>query len=175
MGSSRPKLGLLSTQYLGGLTAWDKIREYAEIHRSSGYVRPNAWKKVFIKSLAVVFKAWHHSGFQIVPGAITPTNISIPEMDFRESAVIMTLTGWSDYRTPLSLVNPMIEDYYRKTVALYPWLKKHIDVLWIFDACVEGLGKQDAEKFLQELRLELKKRKVVCHDLTNLKDIHRLL
>ena len=170
LGSSRPGLGLLSTQYLGGLTAWDKIREYAEIHRSSGYVRPNAWKKVFIKSLAVVFKAWHHSGFQIVPGAITPTNISIPEMDFRDSAVIMTLTGWSVYRNPLSLVIPMIEDYYRKTVALYPWVKKHIDILWVFDACVEGLGKEEAEKFLQELRTMLKKQKLVCHDGTSLKD-----
>jgi long-subunit acyl-CoA synthetase (AMP-forming) len=170
LGSSRPNLGLLSTQYIGGLTAWDKIREYAEIHRSSGYVKPNAWKKVFVKSLAVVFKAWHHSGFQIVPGAVTPTNISIPEMDFRDSAVIMTLTGWSEYRTPLSLINPMIEDYYCKTAALYPWVKKHIELHWIFDACVEGLGKQEAENFLGDLRIELKKHKVVCHDEVNLKD-----
>lgn len=170
LGSSRPSLGLLSTQYIGGLTAWDKIREFAEIHRSSGYVKPNAWKKVFIRSLATVFRAWHHSGYQIVPGAITPTNISIPERDFRESAVILTLTGWSEYRSPLSLVLPMIEDYYCKTTALYPWVKKQIDPEWIFDASIEALGKEDALAFLNQLSADLKKHKVICHDQTNLKD-----
>jgi len=169
MGSSRPNLGLLSTQYIGGLTAWDRIREFAEIHRSSGFVKPNAWKKVFIRSLVAVFKAWHHSGYQIVPGAITPTNISIPEMDFRESAVILTLTGWSEYRSPLSLVNPMVQDYYCKTTALYPWVKKQIDINWIFDACIEALGKQEAIEFLTSLKEELKKHKVICHDQTNMK------
>ncbi len=170
LGSSRPNLGLLSTQYIGGLTAWDKIREFAEIHRSSGYVRPNAWKKVFIRSLATVFKAWHHSGYQIVPGAITPTNISVPEMDFRESAVILTLTGWSEYRDPLSLISPMVEDYYCKTVALYPWVKKQIEIQWIFDACIEALGKEEAIKFLDSLMNELSKRLVICHDQSKLKD-----
>ncbi len=170
LGSSRPSLGLLSTQYIGGLTAWDKIREYAEIHRSSGYVRPNAWKKVYIRSLSTVFKAWHHSGYQIIPGAITPTNISIPEMDFRESAVILTLTGWSQYKGPLSLVNPMIQDYYCKTTALYPWVKKQLDINWIFDACIEALGKDEALEFLGSLKEELKKHKIVCHDESGLKD-----
>ncbi|MCX6281328.1 MAG: AMP-binding protein [Bacteroidetes bacterium] len=170
LGSSRPGLGLLSTQYIGGLTAWDKIREFAEIHRSSGYVKPNAWKKVFIRSLATVFKAWHHSGYQIVPGAITPTNISIPEMDFRESAVILTLTGWSEYRNPLSLVIPMVQDYYCKTAALYPWVKKQIEINWIFDASIEALGKEEAIEFLGRLSMELKKHKVICHDQTSLKD-----
>ena len=170
LGSSRPGLGLLSTQYIGGLTAWDKIREFAEIHRSSGNVKPNAWKKVYIRSLATIFKAWHHSGYQIVPGAITPANISIPEMDFRESAVILTLTGWSEYRNPLSLISPMVEDFFGKTTALYPWVKKQIDIHWIFDACIEALGKEEALEFLGSLRDELKKHKVICHDQTNLKD-----
>ena len=170
LGSSRPDMGLLSTQYIGGLTAWDKIREFAEIHRSSGYVKPNAWKKVFIRSLATVFKAWHHSGYQIIPGAITPTNISIPEMDFRESAVILTLTGWSQYKGPLSLVSPMVEDYYCKTTALYPWVRKHIEISWIFDACIEALGREEATEFLDNLMEELKKHKMTCHDNLALKD-----
>jgi len=170
LGSSRPNLGLLSTQYIGGLTAWDKIREYAEIHRSSGYVKPNAWKKVYIRSLATVFKAWHHSGYQIVPGAITPTNISIPEMDFRESAVILTLTGWSEYKNPLSLVVPMVQDYYCKTTALYPWVKKQIEISWIFDACIEALGREDALLFLGNLDSELRKHRVSCHDQSPLRE-----
>jgi hypothetical protein len=171
LGSSRPSLGLLSTQYIGGLTAWDKIREFAEIHRSSGFVKPNAWKKVFVRSFATVFTAWHHSGYQIVPGAITPSNISIPEMDFRESAVILTLTGWSEYKSPLSLVKPMVMDFYCKTTALYPWVKKQLELNWIFDACIEALGREEALEFLDKLRMELRSNHVTCHDESNLKDI----
>lgn len=151
LGSSRPSHGILSTQYIGGLTAWDKIRELSEIHRSSGMVRKNAWKKIFIRSFAVIFKAWHHSGFQIVPGAISTSNISVPEMDFRESAVVLSLAGWSEYKGTLSLVAPMVQDFYFKTASIYPWCLKQLDINWIFDAVVEALDLEEARKFLEQL------------------------
>ncbi len=163
LGSSRPTLGILSTQYIGGLTAWDKIREFSEIHKSAGYLKPNAWKKVFVKSFSVIFRAWQDSGYQIVPGVITPSNIMIPEMDFRESAVIVTLTGWSLYKNPLSLVNPMLQDFYCRTAALYPACKKNLDVNWIFDACIETFGKEEARGFLELLRSDLKRKPFACY------------
>ena len=168
LGSSRPALGIISTQYIGGLTAWDKIREFSEIHKSSGYIRPNAWRKLFVKSFSVIFNAWHHSGFQIVPGVITPANVVVPEMDFRESAVIVSLTGWTKYIDTLSLIRPMLQDFYCKTAGLYPWCKKQLDVTWIFDACIEALGKDEAIRFLEQLQEELKTTPVVCHDETTL-------
>ncbi len=168
LGSSRPKLGVLTTQYLGGLTTWDKIRELSEIHRSSGYSRSNAWRKIFIKSFAVIFKAWHHSGFRIIPGAISPANIAIPEMDFRENAVILSLAGWAEYTDPLSLVAPILQDFYCRTAALYPWCKGELDVTWIFDGCIEALGKEEAGKFLETLRVLLDGRPVTCFDSVEL-------
>jgi len=91
-------------------------------------------------------------------------------MDFRESAVILTLTGWSEYRNPLSLVNPMVQDYYCKTTAVVSLrVKKQIEITWIFDACIEALGKEEALDFLTRLREELKKHKVVCHDQARVK------
>lgn len=168
LGSSRPGLGILTTQYIGGLTAWDKIREYSEIHKSAGYLRANAWKKLFITSFSVIFKAWHHSGFQIVPGAISPTNVAIPELDFRESAKVLSLTGWTAYKNTLSLVSHMIEEFYCKTAAIFPWCRTQLDVSWIFDACIEALGKEEATVFLQTLKNDLEKHPVYCYGIDNL-------
>ncbi|MGA3013330.1 MAG: GNAT family N-acetyltransferase [Bacteroidales bacterium] len=168
LGSSRPNLGILSTQYIGGLTAWDKIREFAEIHKSAGYVYPNAWKKVFTKAFTVIFRAWHHSGFQIVPGLISPNNVVVPEMDFRQSAVIVSLTGWTTYRNTVSLVGPILQDFYCKTAALYPWCSKHLEVSWIFDACIEALGREEAIHFLETLKKDLEQKPVYYFDDGNL-------
>ncbi len=164
LGSSRPNLGVLTTQYIGGLTAWDKIRELSEIHRSSGFIKGHAWKKIFIKSFAVFFKAWHHSGYQIVPGAVSPSNVAIPEMDFRESAVILSLAGWSGYKNTLSLIEPMLQDFYCKTASIYPWCSNQLEITWIFDACIEALGKEDAEKFLGKLKVDIKSKSLTCFD-----------
>ena len=169
LGSSRPPLGVLTTQYIGGLTAWEKIRELSEIHRSSGLVRANAWKKIFVKSFAVIFKAWENSGHLIVPGAISPNNIVVPEMDFRDSAVILSLAGWSEYRNPMSLVAPMLVDFYCRIASVYPWCSKQLNISWIFDACIEALGKEKAATFLHKLLHQLKEDKVICFDNINLK------
>ena len=168
LGSSRPNLGVLTTQYIDGLTAWDKIRELSEIHRSSGLIRNNAWKKIFIKSFAVIFTAWEHSGRLIVPGAISPANIVIPEMDFRDSAVILSLAGWSEYKNTLSLIEPMLRDFYCRTASVYPWCRKQLRIFWIFDACIESLGKEKATVFLKQLDIDLNLRNLNCFDDTNL-------
>ena len=168
LGSSRPNLGILSTQYIGGLTAWDKIREFAEIHKSAGFVRPNSWKKVFTKAFTVIFRAWHHSGYQIVPGIISPNNVVVPEMDFRQSAIIVSLTGWTTYKNTVSLVGPILQDFYCKTAALYPWCSKQMDVAWIFDACIEALGREEAMAFLETLRKDLEQKPVYYFDNGNL-------
>lgn len=167
-GSSRPTLGILSTQYIGGLTAWDKMRELSEIHRSSGFITDNAWKKIFIKSFTVFFKAWKYSGNQVVPGSVSPTNVSVPEMDFRESAVILSLAGLAAYRNTISLVGPMLRDFYCKTASIYPWCKPVLNVSWIFDGCIEGLGRKEATAFLEQLREELRETPLSCFDQSGL-------
>jgi long-subunit acyl-CoA synthetase (AMP-forming)/predicted GNAT family acetyltransferase len=168
LGSSRPNLGVLSTQYIGGLTAWDKIREFAEIHKSAGFVHPNSWKKVFTKAFTVIFRAWHNSGYQIVPGIISPNNVVVPEMDFRQNAIIVTLTGWTTYKNTVSLVGPILQDFYCKTAALYPWCSKQMEISWIFDSCIEALGREEAVAFLETLRQDLEKKQVYYFNDGNL-------
>jgi long-chain acyl-CoA synthetase len=169
LGSSKPDRGVLSTQYIGGLTAWEKIRELSEIHQSSGVVEDHIWRKIFVQAFSVIFRAWHQSGYQIIPGTIAPTNVVIPELDFKEKAVILSLTGWSAYKHPLSLVGPMLRDFYERTVALYPWCQTQLKIRWIFDACIEALGKQEAGKFFHQLMEILEKRLISCVDGKTLK------
>jgi len=164
LGSNKPGYGALSTQYIGGLTAWDNIRALSEIHQSAGQINDNAWRKLFIKAFTAFFRAWEYSGYQIVPGTISPSNVMIPEMDYRETAVILSLTGWSAYKSPLSLVEPMIRDFYQKTTAFYPWSRRQLDIRWIFHASIEALGKEKAREFLDQLAGELVGRDIHCMD-----------
>ncbi len=157
LGCSIPEEGFLSTQYIGALSVWDKIREFSDIHKSAGQlIKPAIWRKLFIKAFATFFKAWHNSGFHIVPGSVSANNVVVPELDFRENATIVTLSGWKHYDNTLSLIAPMIQDFYCKTAALYPWSKKQLDVNWIFDACIEAIGIEKAKEFFANLEVDLR-------------------
>ena len=164
LGSNRSSLAVLSTQYIGGLSVWDKIRAMAEVSRSGGDIQPSKWRKLFIKAFAVIFRAWKNSGYQIVPGVISPSNVAVPEMDFRENATILSLTGWSVYKNAISIIGPILQDFYCKTAALYPWCKKYLDAKWIFDGCMEGVGVEDSLKVIRELDLLLKEKGLFYYD-----------
>jgi hypothetical protein len=51
----------------------------------------------------------------------------------------------------------MLEDFYQRVVAHYPWCSGQISIAWIFDSCMEALGVKEGTHFLEELQLRLKK------------------
>ena len=156
LGCSQPRMGALSSIFMSELTAWDKIREYAGLHYSLGYLnKPNAWRKLIIKAIKVFFSIWEQSNYQAVPGLISPENVVVPELDYLETATVQTLAGWETYKSPLSLIKPMIRNFYSKTITHYPWCKKQLDIHWIFDACIEALGSEKAADFFNELLKDL--------------------
>ncbi len=152
LGISNREHGVRSSQYLGGLRVWEKIRQMSEIHQWAGNSQPYAWHQLFIKSFAVVFRTWKISRRKIIPGAISPRNIMVPELDFKESASIISLTGYTLYDNIQSLLMPMIKNFYQKTVALYPWGGSHLKFNWIYKAMVEALGKKETFELLEEWR-----------------------
>ncbi len=156
LGISNTEHGVRSSQYLGGLRVWEKIRQMSEIHQWAGNTQPYAWHQLFIKSFAVIFRAWKISRRKIIPGAISPKNIMVPELDFKESAVIISLTGYEPYANIQSLLMPMIKNFYQKTVALYPWGGTHLKFNWIYKAMIESLGKKETFELLEEWRTFLK-------------------
>lgn len=161
LGCSNDELGILTTQYIGGLTLWDKIREYSEIHKSISFVnKPKAWRKKFIKAFSAIVKAWKISGYAIIPGSVSPNNSVVPDMDFRDQAVILSLSGFKIYENTISLLEPMIHNFYVKTAALYPWTRKFLQIEWIFDSFIEALGENEALSVFKLMKIDLKRKKI---------------
>jgi len=155
-GCYRPDLGALSLSFVGNLNVWERIREYAGNRAlSPGRDRKPVWRRLFVQAFATYFRIWAHSGERIVPGMITPMNVSVPEPDFRTGCKVLSLSGWQESGNTLSLVRPMLRHFYKQTEVNYPWTSKILDLGWICDACFEALGRERGLVFLSQLRLDL--------------------
>jgi len=156
MGCHRSDLGLLSVAYVNDLTAWERIREYSSV-RTNIFARqnPGFLKKLFIRAIAAFFAACRNSGYQIVPGQLSPSNVVVVEPDYRSDAMLLSLGGSKDYDGPLSFVRSLVKNFFKQTAMHYPWSAATLDETWVFDACVEGLGVEEAHGFLIELSKEL--------------------
>ncbi|MBN2318789.1 MAG: AMP-binding protein [Acidobacteria bacterium] len=147
-----------SNLFMGEITAWEKIREYSELRGPNApSLKRHAWRRLYIQSLTAFYRGWMQSESQIVPGKITPDNVTVPELDFKADGTIVSLPGWRRYKNPVSLVHPMLENFYHRVAAHYPWCVDQIDVSWIFDACLEAMGVREGRRFLMALRQKLKK------------------
>ncbi|MCF6242915.1 MAG: GNAT family N-acetyltransferase, partial [Bacteroidales bacterium] len=170
LGCSRLALGIRTTKFLGDLTVWDKIREYSDFDNfTTKNIKRNAWKKMFIVAFSTFFRAWHNSGYKIIPGSIAPNNVVVPTMDFRETASILTLSGYKEYDNTISLVAPMVKNFYCKTAAHYPWIKKELKIRWIFDAAFEAF-EEDAYAFFYNLKKDMEENPVIYEEDQNLLD-----
>ena len=172
LGCYRPELGARSMVYINETSVWGKIRQISSVHFTGGpFPNPKAWMKLFLEAMAVFYRGWQNSGELIIPGVVFPHNVVVPELDFRESAMILSLIGWVKYKNPLSLIEPLLKNFYLKTVAHYPWCKDQLDETWIFDACIEALGKDKGLSFLKKLRTKLKTKSLFCLDGSPLIDL----
>jgi long-chain acyl-CoA synthetase len=151
-GAWRRDLGAATLEYLSDLTAWERIREIAG-HRDAPdrSATENALRKLYVRSMAAFFRAWEQSGYRIVPGAVTPSNVALPEADFQEGTSILSLAGWCACDGPLALVRPMVRNFYQLTSAHYPQMRENLQLAWIFDAAMEALGPATAERLLDSL------------------------
>jgi long-chain acyl-CoA synthetase len=165
LGCYRPELGARSMVYLNEITVWEKIRQFSSIHfTGSPFAKSKLWRKLFVTALSVFYRGWYNSGNRIVPGSVSPANVVVPELDFRESAKILSLVGWKDYENTLSLIQPMIRNFYARTAANVPWIREELDILWIFDACIEALGEGPGVEFLEQLQKDVERSKLQYHD-----------
>lgn len=154
-GLWRPDLKAVSFRYFGRLTAWERIREYSGRNSpDSPAATPQEWRQLFINAMSVFFSAAEASGFRIIPGSVRPENAALLPYSSGEGSYILTVDRISPYSGPLSLIRPMVDSFYRRTVAAYPWAVKFIDPAWIFDACFEAWDVPVAMKFLGEVRAD---------------------
>jgi GNAT superfamily N-acetyltransferase len=165
LGCSNDNLGILTTQYISGLTLWDKIREFSEVNESIIPAnKSRIWRKKFIMAFTAIIKAWKTSGYSIIPGSIAPNNSVVPETDFRDQSVILSLSGFKSYKNTISLLEPMIHNFYLKTAALYPRTKRLLQTEWIFDSFMEALGEDEAGKRYIQMKTDLRNHKIETLD-----------
>lgn len=155
-GAWRADLGAATVAYVSDLTAWERIRELASQRDiRDGVAARWALRKLYVRAMAGFFRAWDQSGERIVPGAITPSNVALPDADFHEGTTVLSIAGWQPYRGPLSLVHPMVRTFYRLAEAHYPQTREMLQPSWIFDGCLEALGTARARAFFETLRADL--------------------
>lgn len=148
---------IYSTRYISQLSAWDKIRSMAEIQKIGYIAEKNFWRKLFIRSIGVFFKAWEYTSRSVLPGRIDPDNVVVPEVDFSENVKIISLSGNQKTENISDLFIAIYKNFYLKTVAHYPSLKSYIRITWLFHAIVETLGTDKALKLIEEFVSDLER------------------
>ncbi len=156
LGCARPELEARTMAFLGDLTVWERIRQISST-RMPGLPLPrlNVLKRLFTEGLAAFFRAWRNSAQKIIPGAITPSNVVVSDLDFRDGATVLSLASLKDYTSTLSLIEPMINNFFRKALHHYSWTKDNLELSWLFDAAIEGIGEEKSDVFFEELLEDL--------------------
>lgn len=156
LGCSRADLGVLSVAFVNNLTVWERIREFSS-SRTSVFVekRPNFLRQLFTRAMAAFFAASRNSGYEIIPGLLSPSNVVIAEPDYRAGATILSMGGWQIYDGPLRMVRALIKNFYEQTAMHYPWSAGTLERSWVFDAGIEALGDEEGRVFLQQLYADL--------------------
>jgi len=107
LGAYRQELRAWSFEYFGELSLWAKIREFSS-QRIIGrdFNKAESLRKFYLQGMSAFFIGWRNSGKQIVPGIISPNNVIIPELDFRDGAIINSINNWKKYDSTVSLISP---------------------------------------------------------------------
>jgi long-subunit acyl-CoA synthetase (AMP-forming) len=155
LGCMRSKPPVVTIEFVDGLTVGEKIRQWIGVLRGQPRKQEaTRWRRLFVRGMATFFRAWLAASRSIVPGRISPRNVVVPEQDFHEGSLLLSLAGWQPYRSPLSLFRPLRDWFFVRTLARYPMLETVLDECWIFEACLEGLGHKEGEELLRELEEE---------------------
>lgn len=152
-GNFRSSMGAASMSYVSELTVWEKIREYSS-RRDTGAIKRDdiRWKSLYVRAIAAFFKLWAYSDKKVLPGSISPANVVVPEADFRGNSYILSLSGWQNFNSLSSIIEPVINNFYLQVYAHYPRNKDIIKYEWIFDAAYEAFPMAEAGEFLSQIK-----------------------
>lgn len=151
-GCYRPQLGAFTMAMVNDLTVWERVRELTSESFVEFHPRKSHWRNLFVRGMAAFFYGWEQSHRRIVPGPVSPANVVVPAPDFRAGGTILSLADWRPYKGPMSLIRPMVKNFFIPTVSYYPLTRDTLEITWLFDAAVEALGVEEATGFLGELR-----------------------
>jgi len=158
LGATHQNSGAVTWRHLGDLTVWEKIREFSGRRAVDAPLpAPAAWRKLYVVAISALFRAWQTSGRRILPGRISPVNVVVPELEYHDDTFLASIDGWRPSTGPLAIVRPIVDGFYRRAAANYPWLAGHLDLDWIFDAAYDAMGRDRASAFFADLQAALAK------------------
>ncbi|MBD3221834.1 GNAT family N-acetyltransferase [bacterium] len=157
LGALRGDLGAASLAFASGLTVWDHIRRHATTTADAAELGRGGWRRLMVAGMATVLTAWKHSGRKIVPGMVTPSNVSVPERDWQRGRLMISLAGWRDCTGPLDLVRPLLKNFLRLPDRHYPAVQGMLEDRWLLEAVSEALGQHDGAAFLDDVAAALER------------------
>jgi long-subunit acyl-CoA synthetase (AMP-forming)/GNAT superfamily N-acetyltransferase len=159
-GCYRPELGAFTMAMVNDLTVWERVREITSESFVEFHAQKTHWRNLFVRGMATFFEGWEQSHRRIVPGPVSPANVVVPAPDFRTGGTILSLADWRPYSGPMSLVRPMLKNFFLPTISYYPLVRSILEISWLFHAAVEALGVEEGAAFLSGLRESLEKEEV---------------
>jgi len=131
-GCYRPELGAFSMALVNDLTVWERVRELSGEGFVGFHPTRRHWRNLLVRGMAAFFRGRMLSSGRIIPGPVSPGNVMVPAPDFRSGGTILTLAGLHPYTGPLSLVGPMLKNFYFPTISYYPQIRHDLDIRWVF-------------------------------------------
>ncbi|GAB1371499.1 hypothetical protein MASR1M45_15610 [Candidatus Kapaibacterium sp.] len=157
LGAYRQELKAWSFEYFGELSLWAKIREFSS-QRISGnpFSKVDVLRKYYIQAISAFIISWRNSGKQFIPGIVSPNNVIIPELDFRDGAIINSINGWKMFYSFTQFIDAIILNFYEKPVIHYTWIEPYLDKSWIFEAILNALDQEEGKSVFREISNEMK-------------------
>ena len=181
-GNFRSKMGVVSFEFVNDLSVWERIRM---LNSSHSLMEKKSYefelKLLFIRGMAAYFKVLKNSDLKVMPGNFSPSNAVVPESHFKKGSLIFSIAGWYHFTNFEEFILRLYNNFYLQTYAHYPSSKDTIKISWLFDACLEALGRDEGliklndifQNFLRKKTNEIKKQ--VSNELDHyLKEINDL-
>ncbi len=152
LGNFRSKLGVISFAFINDLTVWERIR-LLNSNLSSFKKKDYEFELriLFIRGMAAFFRALKNSDYKIIPGNFSPANAVVPENYFIRGSLIISIAGWTNYKSSEDFFFRLFNNFYLQTFAHYPSSKGLIKLSWLFDSCLGALGSEEGINYLNEL------------------------
>ena len=151
LGNFRSKLGVISFAFINDLNVWERIRMWnsnLSLFKKKDY--EFELKLLFIRGMGAFFKVLKNSDYSVFPGNFSPSNAVVPENHFKRGALIVSIAGWTNYKSSKEFFLHLYNNFYQQTYAHYTSSRGLIKVSWLFDSCLEALGEKEGCKFLTE-------------------------
>jgi len=158
LGNFRIKAGIISFEFINDLTVWERIRM---INSSYSKEKMDEYefelKLLFTRGMTAFFNILKNSDYKIIPGNISPANAVVPEPHFSEGSLVLSITGWKEFKSYKDFFSRLLNNFYQQTVSHYPLSKNYLKTEWLFDACIEATGTEEGLNILSTLKKEYEK------------------